>query len=81
MISQSNVEGTPLSVFRVEIPAIESFGFETDVRQYTIGQAMPLSQFYKWRIAPGDPLDRGLQLKVLEPNDHTHLAREFVIKT
>jgi len=37
------LEGTPLSVLKVELPAIESFGFETDVRSITIGQAMVLS--------------------------------------
>ena len=34
--------GSPLSVLRVEIPGIESFGFETDLRTHTMGQAMVL---------------------------------------
>jgi len=40
-----------------------------------------LSQFSKWALAPGDPLDKSIQLKVLEPNDVSHLSREFMIKT
>lgn len=29
--------GTPLHVIKVEIPALESFGFETDIRTATLG--------------------------------------------
>jgi 116 kDa U5 small nuclear ribonucleoprotein component len=31
--------GSPLSVLKIEIPGIESFGFETDLRTHTMGQA------------------------------------------
>ena len=34
--------GSPLSVLKIEIPGIESFGFETDLRTHTMGQAMVL---------------------------------------
>ena len=42
---------------------------------------MALSSFTGWRIAPGDPLDKSIELKILEPNEPKHLAREFMIKT
>ncbi len=29
--------GTPLHTYRLEIPVIESFGFETDLRTATLG--------------------------------------------
>jgi translation elongation factor EF-G len=29
--------GTPLHMLRIEIPVIESFGFETDLRTATLG--------------------------------------------
>jgi U5 small nuclear ribonucleoprotein component len=29
--------GSPLSVLRVEIPGMETFGFETDLRSHTMG--------------------------------------------
>ncbi len=52
--------GTPLHVLRIEIPAIESFGFETDLRTATLGQAMVLSIFSHWNMLPGDPLDKSI---------------------
>jgi 116 kDa U5 small nuclear ribonucleoprotein component len=60
--------GTPLHVLRIEIPAIESFGFETDLRTATLGQAMVLSMFSHWNVLPGDPLDKSIELRVLEPS-------------
>jgi len=73
--------GTPLHVLKVEIPAIESFGFETDLRTYTMGQAMVLQQYSHWNIVPGDPLDKSIVLRPLEPSQIPHLAREMMIKT
>ena len=73
--------GSPLYVLKIEIPAIESFGFEIDLRTHTVGQAMVLSQFSHWAVAPGDPLDRKISLRPLEPSPVPHLAREFMVKT
>lgn len=68
MVEEENKAGTPLSVLIVEIPVIESFGFETDLRTHTVGQAMVLSQFSHWAVAPGDPLDKTIILRPLEPS-------------
>jgi len=73
--------GSPLYTMKVEIPAVESFGFETDLRTHTVGQAMVLSQFSHWMLVPGDPLDKSIQLRPLEPSPVPHLAREFMVKT
>jgi U5 small nuclear ribonucleoprotein component len=81
VVHQEALDGTPLHVLHVEIPAIESFGFETDLRTHTVGQSFVLSHFSKWALAPGDPLDKSIQLKILEPNDVSSLAREFMVKT
>lgn len=35
--SEEPKPGTPLSTLKIEIPAIESFGFETDLRTHTVG--------------------------------------------
>ena len=35
--SEEPKPGSPLHYLRIEIPAIESFGFETDLRTHTIG--------------------------------------------
>lgn len=63
------------------LPVLDSFGFETDLRMFTQGQAMVYSVFDHWRIVPGDPLDRGIVLHPLEPSPPPHLARELLIKT
>ena len=45
------------------------------------GQAFCLSDFHHWQIVPGDPLDRSVQLRPLEPAAPQELAREFMVKT
>eukprot|EP00794_Sanderia_malayensis_P011954 gene11954-13191_t len=75
------IPGSPLYTIKAFIPAIDSFGFETDLRTHTQGQAFCLSVFHHWQIVPGDPLDKGIVIRPLEPQPATHLAREFMIKT
>lgn len=40
-----------------------------------------MSVFDHWAIVPGDPLDKTIQLRPLEPAPAPHLAREFMVKT
>ncbi|ELU06359.1 hypothetical protein CAPTEDRAFT_158714 [Capitella teleta] len=75
------VPGSPLYTIKAFMPAIDSFGFETDLRTHTQGQAFCLSVFHHWQIVPGDPLDKSIVIRPLEPQPATHLAREFMIKT
>lgn len=75
------VPGSPLYTIKAFIPAIDSFGFETDLRTHTQGQAFCLSVFHHWQIVPGDPLDKSITIRPLEPQPATHLAREFMVKT
>lgn len=75
------VPGSPLYTIKAFIPAVDSFGFETDLRTHTQGQAFCLSVFHHWQIVPGDPLDKSIVIRPLEPQPATHLAREFMIKT
>ncbi|KAK6625050.1 U5 small nuclear ribonucleoprotein component [Polyplax serrata] len=75
------VPGSPLYTIKAFIPAIDSFGFETDLRTHTQGQAFGLSVFHHWQIVPGDPLDKSIVIRPLEPQPATHLAREFMVKT
>ena len=63
------------------LPLLDSFGFETDLRTFTQGQAMVYSVFDHWAIVPGDPLDRNIILHPLEPSPPMHLARELLLKT
>ncbi|KAF5948183.1 hypothetical protein HYC85_014140 [Camellia sinensis] len=69
------------AIYTAFLPVIESFGFETDLRYHTQGQAFCLSVFDHWAIVPGDPLDKSIVLRPLEPAPIQHLAREFMVKT
>jgi len=73
--------GTPIYLVKAFVPAMESFGFETDLRYHTQGQAFCLSVFDHWSVVPGDPLDKTVQLRPLEPAPVQDLAREFMVKT
>lgn len=44
------VAGSPLYTVKAFIPAIDSFGFETDLRTHTQGQAFCLSVFHHWQV-------------------------------
>jgi len=73
--------GTPFYTVEAFLPAIDSFGFETDLRAYTQGQAFCTQVFDHWKEVPGDPLDRGVVLHPLEPAPINSLARDFMVKT
>eukprot|EP01106_Pelomyxa_sp_JSP_P004218 TRINITY_DN1648_c0_g1_i2.p1 TRINITY_DN1648_c0_g1~~TRINITY_DN1648_c0_g1_i2.p1 ORF type:complete len:558 (-),score=155.34 TRINITY_DN1648_c0_g1_i2:158-1831(-) len=73
--------GTPLYTMRCYIPVIDSFGFETDLRTHTQGQAFCLSVFDHWALVPGDPLDKSIVLRPLAVGQPAELAREFMVKT
>lgn len=44
------IPGSPLYTLKAFIPAIDSFGFETDLRTHTQGQAFCLSVFHHWQV-------------------------------
>jgi len=73
--------GTPLYTINGFIPLMDSFGFETDLRTHTQGQAFCLTAFDHWEVVPGDPLDKTIKLHPLEPSPPEALAREFMVKT
>jgi U5 small nuclear ribonucleoprotein component len=73
--------GTPFYIVNANVPALDSFGFETDLRTHTAGQAFVLTWFDHWEIMQGDPLDRTIEFKPLEPSTVPQLAREAMIKT
>ncbi|KAG2486973.1 hypothetical protein HYH03_014346 [Edaphochlamys debaryana] len=73
--------GTPIFIVKAYLPVVESFGFETDLRYHTQGQAFCQSVFDHWQVVPGDPLDRSIVLRPLEPAPVQALAREFMVKT
>lgn len=81
VLGDAPVAGTPVYTVKAYVPAIESFGLETDIRFHTQGQAFPQMTFDHWAVVPGDPCDRGAILRPLEPAPTMHLAREFAVKT
>ncbi|KAI5927268.1 P-loop containing nucleoside triphosphate hydrolase protein [Camillea tinctor] len=81
VLADGPVAGTPLYRVSGLIPVIDSFGFETDVRIQTQGQAMVSLVFDKWQKVPGDPLDKDVVLRPLQAADAQATARDFVLKT
>lgn len=81
VLSDGPIAGTPLYSVRGLIPVIDSFGFETDLRIHTQGQAAVSLVFDKWSVVPGDPLDREVKLRPLEVAPAMATARDFVLKT
>ncbi|RAL01503.1 116 kDa U5 small nuclear ribonucleoprotein component [Aspergillus ibericus CBS 121593] len=81
VLSDGPIAGTPLYSVRGLIPVIDSFGFETDLRIHTQGQAAVSLVFDKWSVVPGDPLDREVKVKPLEMAPAMATARDFVLKT
>ncbi|KAG0223240.1 Elongation factor 2 [Mortierella sp. GBA43] len=53
VIGQRNRPGTPLYVIKAHMPVSESFGFMTELRQETSGQAFPQLAFDHWELMPG----------------------------
>ena len=51
MTQDAPVPGSPLYTIKAFLPAIDSFGFETDLRTHTQGQAFCLSVFHHWQVS------------------------------
>lgn len=83
VLIDSPIPGTPLYQVRGLIPVIDSFGFETDLRIQSQGQASISLYFARWDVVPGNPLDESVEreMRVLEPAGGEMLARDFMVKT
>ncbi|GMM36721.1 elongation factor 2 [Saccharomycopsis crataegensis] len=57
VISEEQRPGTPMFNVQAYLPVNESFGFTTDLRQATGGQAFPQMVFHHWSIIDDDPSD------------------------
>lgn len=73
--------GSPLYTVKAYIPVLDANGFETDLRTATKGAAFPQMTFDHWQVVPGDPTDKSIQLRPLEPAQGQELARDLVLKT
>ncbi|KKA26197.1 hypothetical protein TD95_000059 [Thielaviopsis punctulata] len=81
VLSDGPLAGTPLYRVNGLLPVIDSFGFETDLRIMTQGSAMVSLVFDSWSVVPGDPLDKSIQLRPLQPASAQATARDFILKT
>ncbi|GAA96852.1 uncharacterized protein L969DRAFT_87919 [Mixia osmundae IAM 14324] len=73
--------GSSLYTVHALCPVIDANGLETDIRTSTNGQAFCQQEFDHWSIVPGDPTDKSIKLRPLEPSPAPHLARDFCLKT
>jgi 116 kDa U5 small nuclear ribonucleoprotein component len=81
LVQDVPIPGSLFASVKAFIPVLDSFGFETDLRTMTQGQAMVYAVMDHWSVVPGDPLDRGIVLHPLEPSPTAHLGRELLVKT
>ncbi|KAK4149125.1 Pre-mRNA-splicing factor cwf10 [Chaetomidium leptoderma] len=81
VLSDGPIAGTPLYRVSGLLPVVDSFGFETDLRINTPGQAMVSLVFDRWNVVPGDPLDRDMVTRPLQMATPLATARDFVLKT
>lgn len=84
MTQDAPIPGSPLYTIKAFIPAIDSFGFETDLRTHTQGQAFALSVFHHWQVQMHShtcsnkvllPMHT-IQCECLEPLDRLGLKHE-----
>ncbi|KAI9164556.1 translation elongation factor 2 [Blastocladiella emersonii ATCC 22665] len=59
VFSEEQRQGTPLYTVKAYIPVAESFGFTTDLRAATGGQAFPQMVFSHWQLMSGTALEAG----------------------
>ncbi|KAG1749769.1 P-loop containing nucleoside triphosphate hydrolase protein [Suillus paluster] len=65
VFSEEQRPGTPMFTVKAYLPVMESFGFNSDLRSQTAGQAFPQSVFDHWELMNGSPLEKGTKLEEL----------------
>lgn len=81
VLSDSPIAGTPLYSVLGQVPVVDSFGLETDLRVASEGQAYISMVFDRWQVVPGDPMDKDQKTEPLQAAWPSALARDFVLKT
>eukprot|EP00043_Microstomoeca_roanoka_P011772 m.111337 g.111337 ORF g.111337 m.111337 type:complete len:841 (+) comp15293_c0_seq1:199-2721(+) len=57
VFEENRIAGTPMYAVKAYLPVMESFGFDSDLRASTGGQAFPQCVFDHWQMLSADPLD------------------------
>lgn len=81
VLHSATIPGTTLHRLMALVPAIDSFGLETQIRFSTHGQSFVSYTFEHWDVVQGDPYDSSVRVGQLEPAHGYQLARDFVLKT
>jgi elongation factor 2 len=61
VFAEEAVAGTPMFMVRAYLPVNESFGFDSDLRAATSGQAFPQCVFDHWQTLESDPMEENSQ--------------------
>lgn len=80
-LHQLAIPATVLVRVMALVPAMDTFGLETQIRMSTHGQCFPSFTFSHWDEVPGDPYDTSVRLGALEAAHGHQLSRDFVMKT
>eukprot|EP00834_Sanchytrium_tribonematis_P000264 NODE_5_length_72347_cov_1.339331.p32 type:complete len:263 gc:universal NODE_5_length_72347_cov_1.339331:43359-42571(-) len=78
------IPSTSLFCMKCQVPALDSFGCEVDIRMVTQGAAMVYSQFSHYQILESDPLlgvFQPINIEPLEPSPVQLLATDYLLKT
>lgn len=81
IIGERAIPATLFIILSGYIPVIDSFGFESDIRIVSMGQAFCQCIFSHWDLVPGDPLDPDVAIRPLEASDAVAMAKDFMLKT
>ena len=81
ILTEVPLPGNPFQRATGLLPVIDSFGFETELQIAASGKCDVSLVFERWSVVPGDPLDREVVLRPLQPAPPLALARDFVLKT
>jgi len=66
VVSEEQMEGSPLNQVRAHLPVSESFGFTTKLRSLTQGKAFPQCVFSHWDFVNGSPFTQEPPSKCFE---------------
>ncbi|ORX63200.1 elongation factor 2 [Hesseltinella vesiculosa] len=66
VFSEEQKIGTPMMTVKAYLPVNESFGFSSDLRAATSGQAFPQAVFDHWQAMQGTPLEPGKTQEIVK---------------
>jgi len=79
VFSEAGVVGTPMFIVKAYLPVNESFGFDSELRAATSGQAFPQCVFDHWQTMESSPLEENTQAQkiVLATRKRKGLSEEL----